>query len=203
MKEITVFLAASAFALPAALFAAKPGKPARTKPDSTATQDAQPGNAKDQAFAKYDANKNGKLDADEAEAVRKDFAASPKGALKRLDADKDGKLSDTEITALQPGAKRAGGKRRQAAAVAKPAEAVDPTAQLAAKYDANQNGRLDPQEYDAVRKEFSAEPKGALAKIDTDGDGKLSDEELAAAKPAMAKPDDQAATPPKKKKKAK
>lgn len=122
MKKLTLIVAVGALAAPAALFAAKSGKPGRNKPDATASSDAQSGNAKAQLFAKYDVNKNGKLDPDELEALRKDFAASPKGALKRLDTDKDGKLSDEEIKALQPVAKRGGKRNKTTAAAAKPDE---------------------------------------------------------------------------------
>jgi EF hand len=55
---------------------------------------------KKKILAKYDTNKNGKLDADEIEVLRKDFAASPDGELKPFDSDGDGKLSDTEIVAI-------------------------------------------------------------------------------------------------------
>lgn len=53
-------------------------------------------------FAKYDKNKNGKIDADEKAAIRKDFAADPEGDLKRFDKNKDGKLDDDEIAAIKP-----------------------------------------------------------------------------------------------------
>jgi hypothetical protein len=58
---------------------------------------------KAKALAKYDANKNGKLDPDEIVALRKDFDANPKGELARFDTNKDGKLSDEEIAAIVPG----------------------------------------------------------------------------------------------------
>jgi len=53
-------------------------------------------------FAKYDTNHNGIIDADEKEAIRKDFAANPEGELKRFDKNKDGKLDDDEIAAIKP-----------------------------------------------------------------------------------------------------
>src|SRR3954469_22604135 len=56
--------------------------------------------SKNKILAKYDANKNGKLDSEEIEAIRKDFATSPEGELKVFDKDSDGKLSDTEIAAI-------------------------------------------------------------------------------------------------------
>jgi hypothetical protein len=52
-------------------------------------------------FEKYDKNKNGKIDDDEKEAIRKDFAADPEGDLKRFDKNKNGKLEDDEIAAIK------------------------------------------------------------------------------------------------------
>jgi Ca2+-binding EF-hand superfamily protein len=63
-------------------------------------------------FAEFDANKNGVIDGDEIAAVRKAYAADPKGQFARYDADHDGKLSDAEIAAIKPpGAKKAGEKK--------------------------------------------------------------------------------------------
>ncbi|MBI5774461.1 MAG: hypothetical protein HZA89_12045 [Verrucomicrobia bacterium] len=56
-------------------------------------------------FAKYDANSNGKLDTDEIETLKKDFA-SGKEALKKLDLNGDGKLDDGEVAAVKPEAKK-------------------------------------------------------------------------------------------------
>lgn len=50
-----------------------------------------------------------------------------------------------------------------------------------AKYDTNHNGKLDVDEYAAVRADFAKAPKGELAKLDANHDGTLSDDELAAA----------------------
>lgn len=62
--------------------------------------------AKPNPIAKYDTNKNGKLDPEEYAAVRSDFAAKPDGELAKLDLDHDGKLSDTEVAALAGPAKK-------------------------------------------------------------------------------------------------
>ena len=59
-------------------------------------------------IAKYDANKNGKLDPDEREALRKDFAKDKDGELKAYDTNTDGKLDDKEVDAIQPGASKDG-----------------------------------------------------------------------------------------------
>src|SRR5476649_107196 len=63
-------------------------------------------------FAKYDTNKNGVIDGDEIAAVRKAFAADPKGEFAAYDKDHDGKLSDEEIAAIKPpgGGKKGGAK---------------------------------------------------------------------------------------------
>ncbi|MEY2878148.1 MAG: hypothetical protein RLZZ15_528 [Verrucomicrobiota bacterium] len=54
----------------------------------------------DPVLTKYDANKNGKIDADEADTLKKAFEADPKGELAKLDTNHDGKLSDEEIAAI-------------------------------------------------------------------------------------------------------
>ena len=48
----------------------------------------------------YDKNADGKIDGDEATALRKAFDGGDAG-LKGLDTDKDGKLSDGEIAAIK------------------------------------------------------------------------------------------------------
>jgi len=69
-------------------------------------------------FAKYDTNKNGVIDGDEMVAVRKAFAAEPKGEFASYDKNQDGKLDDAEIAAIQPpggkkdGEKKTGGKKK-------------------------------------------------------------------------------------------
>jgi len=45
------------------------------------------------------------------DAIRKDYAADPNGPLKEFDTNGDGKLSDEEIAAIQPGS---GSKKKQA-----------------------------------------------------------------------------------------
>ncbi len=50
-------------------------------------------------FGKYDANKNGVLDADEITALKKDFSAGD-AELKKLDINADGKLDDGEIASI-------------------------------------------------------------------------------------------------------
>jgi Ca2+-binding EF-hand superfamily protein len=50
-------------------------------------------------LATYDKNGNGKIDGDEVDALKKDFAAG-KPELKALDTNNDGTLSDEEIAAI-------------------------------------------------------------------------------------------------------
>ena len=63
-------------------------------------------------IAKYDKNGNGIIDGEEKEALRKDFAANPKGELKAFDKDGDGKLSDEEIAAIKPGSGAKSGEKK-------------------------------------------------------------------------------------------
>ena len=68
-------------------------------------------------------------------------------------------------------------------------KAAEANAVLLKKFDTNANGKIDPEEMDAIRKEFATTTDDSLKALDTDKDGKLSDEEIAAlnAKPKKAK----------------
>ena len=95
-------------------------------PASTQAQGAALG-PKARIFAKYDTNKNGVIDGDEIAAVRKAFAADPKGEFAAYDKDHDGKLSDEEIAAIKPpggggkaGAAKKADAKNDAAAAKKP-----------------------------------------------------------------------------------
>ena len=73
---------------------------------------ASPG-PKARIFAEFDTNKNGVIDGDEVAAVRKAFAANPKGQFASYDKNADGKLDDAEIAAIKPpgqGGKKGGKK---------------------------------------------------------------------------------------------
>lgn len=90
MKRLLLLLAATSLVLAPAAHAAK-----GDRKKAAANTEATAGLLK-----KYDTNANGKIDGDELEAVRKDFTGTSDEALKALDKDHDGKLSDTEIAAL-------------------------------------------------------------------------------------------------------
>ena len=52
-------------------------------------------------YAKYDVDHNGKLNVEEGDAIRRDFAKNPDDPLlKPFDTDHDGTLSDAEIMAI-------------------------------------------------------------------------------------------------------
>jgi hypothetical protein len=57
---------------------------------------------KAQIFAKFDTNKNSKIDGDEIAVVRAAFAADAKGQFARYDVNHDGKLDDSEIAEIKP-----------------------------------------------------------------------------------------------------
>ncbi len=92
MKRLLLLLAASSLVLAPASYAAKGD---RKKAANTASADL---------LKKFDTNANGKIDGDELEAVRKDFASSADLNIKALDKDHDGKLSDSEIEAMNTAA---------------------------------------------------------------------------------------------------
>jgi hypothetical protein len=74
--------------------------------------------------------------------------APSKAALKKYDADKDGKLSDEEKAKGKAEAKEKSEKAKK--------EAL-------AKYDANANGKLDPEEKEKMKAEQMAEKEARKA----------------------------------------
>ncbi len=92
MKSIRILTLATclfALAVPATSFAGK----------------GKEGKAGAKAARQFDSNANGTIDGDEIEALRKAFDADKTGSLKDLDKDADGKLSDSEISAIKIKAK--------------------------------------------------------------------------------------------------
>jgi len=73
--RILILAITAAFALPATSFAAK-GKAKKGTPANRRSI---------QAVQSYDTNKNGQIDGDEVEALKKAFVADPKGALAFVD----------------------------------------------------------------------------------------------------------------------
>jgi Ca2+-binding EF-hand superfamily protein len=111
-------------------------------------------------FAAADADKDGKLTAEEMEAYR---AAEVTAA----DADKDGKLSAAELAAMTMA-------RMQARAEAQAAQMVE-------RHDADGDGMLTVAEL-SVR----PAPARMFERLDADGDGALSEAEIEAGRAMMA-----------------
>lgn len=92
IRILTLALTLAAVAIPTSSFAAKGEKKGK-------------GSAK--AVRQYDANSNGMIDGAEADALKKAFDADKTGPLKDLDKDADGKLSDSEVSAVKIKQKKA------------------------------------------------------------------------------------------------
>jgi len=67
------------------------------------------------------------------------------------------------------------------------AKADGKKAKLFAKYDKNKNDVLDADEKKAIQDDYAKNKDGELKSFDKDGDGKLSDQELAGIKPGSGK----------------
>lgn len=132
-------------------FAAKGNKKDRSRPNNEALHAAI------EALKPFDKNGNKTIDGEELAEVNKVFAAAPSGPLAALDKNKDGKLDEAELKVLQA--------RRAIGAIMK-------------ELDKDGNHKLEGPEIDALKKKFEADPKGALAAIDRNSDGKLDDEEV-------------------------
>jgi hypothetical protein len=106
-----------AMALGAASLLAPAGVWAADKPADKSDPSLAKLGPKARIFAQFDTNKNGIIDGDEVAAVRKAYAADPKGQFAVYDKDHDGKLSDEEIAAIKPpggGSKTGAGKKTSA-----------------------------------------------------------------------------------------
>ena len=80
----------AAFALPSTSLAAK----------GQANKDAGKAHRAGKVVHSLDKNSNHQIDGDEVDALKKDFAAEPKGPLAALDKNGNGTLEDDEIAAL-------------------------------------------------------------------------------------------------------
>lgn len=145
-------------------------------------------------WERFDANDDGQLDAAERAAaetaMRARLAENPR-FLERADTDKDGALSDAEWAVAEEKLK---GLHRQRMEKAKERRelARDPEFRrgfLLGKFDANHDHKLDQAERAQARtqveqrmREHMEKQLARLQAADTDGDGKFSDAEWAAAK---------------------
>ena len=103
---LTVTTCLIAFAAPMPLHAGKGGKK---------VDDAEKAARPRMLLKKYDTDKDGAISSTEAETLRTAFDADKTGPLKKLDANNDGTLDDSEIAAI----KARHGKGRGKAAAAK------------------------------------------------------------------------------------
>jgi Ca2+-binding EF-hand superfamily protein len=126
---------------------------------------------------KYDANKNGQLDADEKAAFERDREARREEFIKKFDTDGDGKLSEAEKEAA----------REQFPRMDHGRHGREMHQRMLEKYDANKNGQLDPEEREVARRDREARREEFMKRFDSDGDGKLSDSEREAARAEMRK----------------
>ena len=148
---------------------------------------------------RFDKDGDGKLNEEEKKAAREAFMAGRgpgrprmEGAIQRFDKDGDGKLNEAEqAAARQAFSRMQGGPGRE---------------EFMKRFDKNGDGRLDAEEQAAARqaaerlrggpggeaggllpaegqgKEAKVDKKSLLEQFDKDGDGKLNDDERAAAR---------------------
>jgi len=145
-------------------------------------------------IARFDRNKDGKLDANEIAHRDKHKAEDAKrisesrkryeAFMKQYDTDGDGKLSDREKAAYKEAKKQESLKRiAQARETAKKRAEELRQKREVARFDSNKDGRLDPQESAALEKYRTDQKQRMqefLAKYDSNGDGQVSSEERAA-----------------------
>ena len=107
-----------ALAAPSPLFAAKGAKKEKKGNKPTAEQKAERQARPGTLLKKYDTDKNGAIDGSEIKGLRDAFDADKTGPLKKLDANNDGTLEDTEVAAIKAhhgkgkGAAAKGGKKK-------------------------------------------------------------------------------------------
>jgi hypothetical protein len=98
MKITHLLIAALALAVPASMHAADAAKKEAKKEGRKGSKNI---------VALYDKNSDGKIDGEEAAALKKDFEADKAGPLKQFDTNADGKLDDSEVAAIKGGRKKA------------------------------------------------------------------------------------------------
>jgi Ca2+-binding EF-hand superfamily protein len=142
-------------------------------------------------MAKFDKNKDGKLDGRETaerdkynSRIQQHQSESKKRYaefLKKYDTNHDGKISDSEKTAYKSKLREESTKRAAAAKAASQKRAEESRARSEVKrFDKNKDGKLDPQESAALNKyrdEKKARLKEYYDKYDANGDGTVSSEE--------------------------
>ena len=102
LKAFILTICLVTLSIPTPLFAAK-----GARKEGKAARGAHPG----MLIKRYDTDKNGTIDGTEAEALRKAFDNDP---FRKLDANNDGKLDDTEIASIKARhGKGEAGKRRK------------------------------------------------------------------------------------------
>lgn len=88
--------------------------PAYAGKGKKAKADKSPASSSAAILAQFDADKDGKLNDSETDALKKDYETNKTEILKQYDANNDGKLDDTEVatlkTSLTPAASGKAGK---------------------------------------------------------------------------------------------
>ncbi|KAG8067534.1 hypothetical protein GUJ93_ZPchr0005g16242 [Zizania palustris] len=141
----------------------------------------------EQVFRLYDANRDGKISADEMESVLRALGAPPgpgevKRMMEEMDSDGDGFVDLTEFAAFHCGAggDGAGGggdaKDREAASEAELREAFR-------MYDADSNGLISARELHRVLRQLGdkcsvADCSRMIRSVDADGDGCVNFDEF-------------------------
>ena len=167
--------------------------------------DEAPPHPRGPRWERFDANQDGKLDeAERAElenTMRTHLTQNPR-FLARADTDGDGAISDAEWSVAKEKMQNLRQRRQQGArdgrqGPARAREAREPEFQrgyLLGKFDANGDHKLDQAERETMKADIEQRVRTRMEKqlarlkaADTDGDGKFSDDEWAAAKQTFRK----------------
>ncbi|KAL5202426.1 hypothetical protein ABZP36_013378 [Zizania latifolia] len=138
----------------------------------------------EQVFRLYDANRDGKISADEMESVLRALGAPPgpgevQRMMEEMDTDRDGFVDLTEFAAFHCGARGGGGgdaKDQEAASEAELREAFR-------MYDADSNGLISARELHRVLRQLGekcsvADCSRMIRSVDADGDGCVNFDEF-------------------------